>query len=130
MAQNKKQRILASAIYLAVFFFFVVWFFSVHPIRMIDTDDWTYLSLERDAIPKIRVWNPTRIFAETVYPTVSQISAVVFTPLVGGVLDALTLGWSICVAGAITLLFATLRQTLIKKAFLLSGLCCCLFNFW
>jgi hypothetical protein len=48
----------------AVFVFMFVFFYNIHPLVILDADDWTYVSYSRMALPSARYWNPSRILPE------------------------------------------------------------------
>ena len=64
----KKNRIIEILFFIIIFLFFFVFFYKVHPISLLDTDDWHNIYFSRGAYPIIGSWNPTKIFPETFMP--------------------------------------------------------------
>ena len=63
-----KKRIIEILFFIIIFLLFFVFFYKVHPITLLDTDDWHNAYFSRSAYPLIGGWNPTKIFPETIMP--------------------------------------------------------------
>ena len=74
---NKKIRFLLITIIGLITF---VFFLKIHPIIILDADDWWYISLGRNAIPLWGYWNPTRVLPETLAPLVSALAVYIIMP--------------------------------------------------
>lgn len=69
---------------IALFFFLVfllLFFFSLHPIVIFDTDDWGNLCLSRPLYPTLQTYNPSKILPEFLMPLVSLISVKLLYPI-------------------------------------------------
>ena len=86
--RNKRLGALCSG---AIFAFMFVFFTRIHPLVLFDTDDWSYISYTRHAVPVWGHWNPTRVFPETFMPLAGGIAAYLVYPLTGDYLGAITI---------------------------------------
>lgn len=66
--KNNKNKILEVLLFVIVFLFFFVFFYRIHPIMLLDTDDWYYSFFSRGAYPIIGAWNPTKVLPEIFMP--------------------------------------------------------------
>lgn len=110
-----KKRIFLASFYALIFIYFIVFFTKLHPIILSDTDDWLYAFKVREAIPLWKVWNPSRIFAETLMPVVSEICAYTIYPVTGDFFKSLTFGYAFVISGTITALINVIYKYLFKK---------------
>ena len=86
-------------------------FYSIHPIVIFDTDDWTYAYRHRDAVPLWNAWNPARVFPEVFMPLASTIGVYVFYPIMGDFFASLTLSYAMFTAASMTaLVYAVHRK--------------------
>lgn len=99
---NKQSRVLTLCFIGALLAFTLVFFCAVHPLVLLDADDWTYASYTRFAVPSLKYWNPARILPEVLMAAVSSFSVYALMPLTGDYLRALSLGY-----GMILSLFVT-----------------------
>lgn len=72
-----KNTTLILSFYALIFIYFIIFFTKLHPITISDTDDWTYLFINRKAIPLWKNWNPIRILPEVLMPLISEISTYI-----------------------------------------------------
>jgi len=95
-----KKKISYLIFYMAMFIFFIVFYEVCHPFIMQSPDDWLYISFGRLAVPlpTSRLWNPSRIFPETMMPLVGDIGAFVVYPLIGDYLHALSVSMGLFAA--------------------------------
>ena len=84
--------------YTAIFVFFVVFFFGVHPIAPYDTDDWLFMGIERPSYPSLYCWNPSKVLPERLEPFVSMIGGYLIVPLVGDYIKGIILTNAIVVS--------------------------------
>ena len=70
--------------YLSAFLFLILWFTRIHPLFVLDGDDWTYTTYVRTALPLWKDWNPSRVLPEVLMPLCSALGAWLIRPLVGG----------------------------------------------
>lgn len=110
-----KKRIFLASFYALIFIYFIVFFTKLHPIILSDTDDWLYAFKVREAIPLWKVWNPSRIFAETLMPVVSEICAYTIYPVTSDFFKSLTFGYAFVISGTITALINVIYKYLFKK---------------
>lgn len=57
-----------------------LFFFSAHPLFIFDTDDWTYITCSRHAVPAISYFNPGKVLPETLMPLVAQLGVSIVFP--------------------------------------------------
>ena len=95
-----KARIFLSNwfFYTAIFVFFVVFFFKVHPIAPYDTDDWLFMGIERPSYPSLYCWNPSKVLPERLEPFVSIVGGYLIVPLVGDYIRGIILTNAIVVS--------------------------------
>ena len=74
---------------MAVFAFYFIFFYVIHPLVPIDFDDWHYLSETRLALPLPYSWNPTRILPELLEPFCGYIAAYIIYPITSNYYGAL-----------------------------------------
>lgn len=99
-----KHRAVSITLVVLTFTFFMVFFTKLHPIALLDSDSWYYAYHHRHAWPVWKSWNPTRVFPEVFMPLVSMFSAHIIYPITGDYFFSLTIGYSLVVSAAITLL--------------------------
>lgn len=110
-----KNKNCSGIIYILVFAYFIVFFTKIHPIILSDTDDWLYAFSNREAIPLWRSWNPSRIFAETFMPVISEICTYLIYPFTGDFFGSLTLGYAFVLTITITILISVIYKYLCRK---------------
>lgn len=118
---NKKNNSVELAWYLVVFIFLLIWFTRIHPLSVLDGDDWTYISYSRTALPLWKDWNPSRVLPEVLMPLCSSIAAYALHPLLDDYLLSLTVMHGFVVAGFILMYLVCFGQML-KRLFSLSSL--------
>jgi hypothetical protein len=105
MAKLKRHRLalfLAGLLFLFVYKYFAI----VDPLYPLDGDDWRYFgTFASYPLPKLGLWNVTRIFPENLMPTIGYFSAFVIYPLVGDYLASASIALAIMAALFITALF-------------------------
>lgn len=94
----KKEKICLCLLLFIAFCFCFCFFSRIHPLVVLDTDDWTYISEIRKAFPSPFAWNPTRILPETLMPLFSQIGVILFLPITNNYIFSLTIIHSIVVS--------------------------------
>ena len=47
----RTEKVIKWIFCVAVFVFFSIWFFRIHPLQIFDTDDWKYACYHREALP-------------------------------------------------------------------------------
>ena len=90
MSDNKKRKWIEALFFISVFAFMAVFFSIVHPIALLDADDWTYISFSRAILPSTKFFNPARIFPEVFMSFCGSIAAFVVTPLTGQYMKSVT----------------------------------------
>lgn len=103
MCSDKKsrERFIYVAVFIAVFVFLLVFFSRIHPILLLDGDDWTYISFPREALPSPGDWNPARVLPEMLMPAVGAVAAHLVAPLLGDYLNAITATYAFVISTAI-----------------------------
>ena len=74
---KKKNVIFALVIFILLAIFFIV----IHPVAILDTDDWTNIHQRRLPIPVIGAWNPIKVFPEIFMSVVSYAGAYIIYPI-------------------------------------------------
>ena len=93
-------------IYTVVVFLFLVLFFIVlHPIAILDTDDWTSIHHLRLPIPIIHAWNPIKVFPEVLMSVFSYLGAYIIYPITGRYCFSLSVSNGIFICIMITVYF-------------------------
>lgn len=109
MSVNEEQKYksnryligLSILIFIGLFAFFYV----AYPIYIYDSDDWTYVSYSRQALPSVNQWNPTKILPETLMPLVSEIGVRLVYPITGDYIKSLAMVFAITISLIITIYF-------------------------
>lgn len=91
------------AFYAAIFVGLMLFFVCAHPLYIFDTDDWTYISEPRVAIPEWFSWNPTRILPEILMPFAAQVGLNCIEPLLHDYIQSLAIAFAIVLSAAIVL---------------------------
>ncbi|MDO5444945.1 MAG: hypothetical protein Q4F31_04920 [Eubacteriales bacterium] len=90
MSDNKKRKLNEALFFVLVFLFMFVFFSVIHPVTLLDADDWTYISFSRAILPSTKFFNPARIFPEVFMSFCGSIAAFVITPVTGQYMKAVT----------------------------------------
>lgn len=75
------NNIYSHILFIGIFCFFYIFYTQIHPLIPYNSDDWTFMSANRIALPNINAWNPSRILPEILMPLFSNIAAYVVFPL-------------------------------------------------
>lgn len=105
---------------LFLFVFLLLFFFSLHPIFIFDTDDWGNLSLSRPLYPTLQTYNPSKILPEFLMPLVSLISVKLLYPITNNYVFSTSFGITLCYSFFIILYIISF----------LSFIKCCISNFF
>lgn len=89
--------------FLAIFLFLFLFFSQLHPLMPFDSDDWTFMSANRIALPSPRYWNPSRVMPEVLMPLFSGLAAYTIYPITGDYFGAQITMHAIVVSFSITL---------------------------
>lgn len=98
-----RYRRLTPLFLVGVFVFMFVFFYNIHPLVILDADDWTYVSYSRLAVPSTRYWNPSRILPEILMSGCGSFAVFAVMPLVGDYISALSLVYALVLSLFITL---------------------------
>ena len=98
-----------------LFLFFLVFFYQIHPIVLLDSDDWTYISYSRAALPTTKFFNPCRIFPEIFMSLCGSIAAYVIYPLTGQYMRAQSFVMALAYSSFITWYIAEVIRFLQRK---------------
>lgn len=77
MEKTNKDIIFNYLLLIIVFCFLCSFFCVFHPITVLDSDDWVYLSYLRLPIPVLHYWNPSRILPEVLMPACGYLAAFI-----------------------------------------------------
>lgn len=116
---------------LAAFLFFCLFFYSIHPLVLFDTDDWLYSHAQRNVALQWKGWNPARILPETLMPIVTLIGTSCLNFFIQDYFSAISLSYAIALSLSIAimvyLLYRLLRKSNARLILLLYFLVC---HFW
>ena len=93
-----KDRRIYRAVFGVLFVFLFVFFSRIHPVLLLDGDDWSYIAFAREALPAVGAWNPARVLPEILMPAVGAVAAHLVTPLLGDYLKAITVTYAFVIA--------------------------------
>lgn len=88
---------------LLIFIGLFVFFYCVHPIYIYDSDDWTYISYARQALPNVKQWNPTKVLPETLMPLISEIGVRFIYPITDDYISSLACVFGLTISSIITI---------------------------
>ncbi len=101
-------------VFLSIFIWFLVFYTHIHPVYVFSGDDWTYISNGRSAIPSLNEWNPSRIFPETIMPTIAAFAIHVVNVFVHDYMLSLTVTFaafiSVFICCYLFVVYRTLRK--------------------
>lgn len=87
----RRERLVAAACAVGLFAFLFVFFSRVHPLVMLDGDDWGYASYTRGALPVWGYWNPAKVLPEILMPVCVSAAGFLVMPLTGDFIGSITL---------------------------------------
>ena len=79
---TKNQHHYQIGLGIVTFSFFFIFYTLIHPLYILDLDDWTYMVQDRHFYPYI-TWNPSRIFPEILMPFCGIIAFKIIYPFIG-----------------------------------------------
>lgn len=120
-----KNKLVIPGLGIFVFVGLFVFFYIVHPIYIYDSDDWTYVSYSRQALPNVNQWNPTKILPETLMPLVSEVGARLIYPITGDYIKSLAVVFAITISLIIAIYFF-LSMKRIKDSFEIKSASICI----
>lgn len=119
---NKRQQKLPIILFaISAFVCFYVFYTVSHPLYIYDTDDWTYVSFSRHALPQASQWNPTKVLPETLMPLAADLGVRFIMPFTGSYIDAMSSSFAIVVSIFI-IAYLLLYGKVIKEKFLLGNI--------
>lgn len=98
MNVKKNSERKSLGIWILFFVITLVFFLAIHPVTILDGDDWANLSMSRGAYPKWGAWNPSKVFPEIFFPIVGYISAFIVKPLGFDYLTSLTVTTAVVIS--------------------------------
>lgn len=113
---SEPNKRIASFFLIIVFIVCYVFFYVIHPLAPIDSDDWEFLSKFRLALPVVNAWNPTRVFPEMLQAFCGYIAAYVIYPISRNYYNSLIIVNAAVVSAAITV-YAYYFKCLMEKRF-------------
>ncbi|SEF84484.1 hypothetical protein SAMN04487934_10435 [Eubacterium ruminantium] len=128
-----KKELAVGAI---IFSFMMIFFGYIHPLSILDSDDWAFLICRRSLLPEWGIWNPSRVLPEILMPLASAIGRYVIMPINGDFFRSLELSYAIILSLCITVYafcFKRLLRNCFKAGYLIENVCTVLFitfHFW
>lgn len=110
-----ERKGLIGSLCIGIFLLSMLFFVKIHPIVMVDTDDWYFAYVPRTALPLWKAWNPIRVFAEVFMPIVSMFGAFVIRIFVKDYFYSLTYSYAMAVSVVITILMVSLFNCFKKQ---------------
>ncbi len=98
-----------------MFLLLAVFYTRIHPLMVVDGDDWRYISVMRGGLPIWKHWNPAKVLVETLTGFVGYLSAFVVYPLTHDYLFSFTLTYGTLTALFIVIYLYCFDLMLIKK---------------
>ncbi len=98
---KKKNVIFALVIFILLAIFFIV----IHPVAILDTDDWTNIHQRRLPVPVIGAWNPIKVFPEIFMSVVSYAGAYIIYPILGRYCFSLSISNGLFISLILTIYF-------------------------
>lgn len=112
------RRIPWSIPYATILFVILYFFYTtIHPLYIYDTDDWTYISQTRHALPQITQWNPTKILPETLMPLTAELGVRFIMPFSGDYIASMAYAFAVVISFSIVvyiLCFGKIFKTIYK----------------
>lgn len=116
--KERKNPVQETIWYLLILLFAFVWFTQVHPLVILDADDWTYLTPDREAWPIVGEWNPAKVFPEIFMPLCSTVGNFLLMPLLKDYVTVMTVTHAFVVS-AFIVVYVSCVARLLKRLFLL-----------
>ena len=79
---DNKNKIVSYVLCGSLFVILFIYLSIIHPIYILDMDDWNYISYRRIAMPVWGAWNPVKVFPEVVLPFCASIGRYIFYPVI------------------------------------------------
>lgn len=114
---DNKARKIKIVFYLCIFIFLCVFYLVSHPLILNSPDDWIYAQYNRIGlpIPMNKLWNPSRIFPETVMSIIADIGAFIINPIIGDYIQSIAVALGLFVAIVVFLYFRSFGYYLRNK---------------
>lgn len=110
-----KNRIISILSFIGIFIFIYVFYTSIHPIVLASGDDWTYVGSSRIALPTLKLWNPAKVFPETIIPQIANISVYLIYPVLGDYVRSFTVTFAFFIAIFITMYIYCFYRYIMSK---------------
>ena len=118
--QKKSSRNFILPLFITgVFACMLVFFFGMHPIVVLDSDDWIYISYSRPAVPSPTFWNPSKILPELLMPLCGTLGAALYHMTGYGYIESISLMFAIALSAFIAIYTSEFTR-LIKIRYALS----------
>lgn len=112
----RNKTLNSNWIYFAIIFVcFLIFYGFIHPLVPFDTDDWMNLTISRPFYPSLKCWNPTKVFPESLEPTVALFAVYFISPVIGDYINALILANATVVSLFISVYLYSIHLFLIDK---------------
>lgn len=101
--------------FIVLLVFLFAFFYIAHPLIIYDSDDWSYIYLNRNAIPLPFSWNPSKVLPETLMPLSAFLGAYLIYPIMGDYIYSLALLFAIVFISILMVYFWYAYKLIIKK---------------
>ena len=89
---------------LATIFVFIVVFYTImHPLYIVDTDDWAHLFYTRPIYLLWKGWNPAKVLPEILMPSVCELAMAFVMPICHDITKSMCFVTAILMGGLITI---------------------------
>lgn len=100
---NNSRLYLLIPFTIILFISFYIFFTVAHPLYIYDTDDWTYISHSRRALPSLAQWNPTKVLPETLLPFTAELGIRFIMPFTGDYIGSMGYAFAFVISLAIVI---------------------------
>ena len=113
---SRNEKWIFALIAVLCFVCMFAFFYCMHPIVILDSDDWQYVSYVRPAVPYTGFWNPARILPEILMPFCGTVAAVIYRFGFLGYIESQILVFAVTISLFISF-YVLAFSVLIKKKF-------------
>ena len=130
---NIKRDIIVGAL---IFIVMMIFFCYIHPLSILDSDDWAFLVCRRSLFPEWGIWNPSRVLPEVLMPFLSAVGRYVIMPFNNDFFRSLELSYGLFFSVLVVIYALCFKRMIRKKlgmGYMSENLCTVLFlvfHFW
>lgn len=117
---DKRSNIIEYVMLIVIFGGLLFFYLSAHPLFIYDSDDWTYISFHRQALPSIQQWNPTKVLPETLMPLIAELGVRFIYPISGDYISALATVFALAISLIITI-YIYISIKMVKERYCICG---------